>query len=75
MSATFTLPTLDDFASELETLITFIDKGTEDTLGRRQFAAFWIDQDRIRAQVFRTDLKQFIRREEMDHRETRIVRL
>lgn len=72
MTSTFTAPQISDFTNDTETLIHFIDADS-DSLNRRRFAAFWIDQGRVRGQVFHTDIAQFTRREEFDNRTARVI--
>lgn len=65
-------PTPADFRSHHESLIRFLD--TEpDGQGRRRFAGYWLEQGRVRGQVWHTDPAYWTSRAEREGGTVRVL--
>lgn len=65
-------PSLADFRARHETLIRYLD--TEpDGQGRRRFAGYWIEQGRVRGQVWHTDPVYWTARAEREGDTVRVL--
>ncbi|WP_280201284.1 hypothetical protein [Nocardia cyriacigeorgica] len=66
------MPRPSDFRTPREHLVQFLDDGP-DRRGRRQFAGYWIDHDRVRGQVWHTDPITWTTRTEREGGTVRIL--
>lgn len=65
-------PTPNDFQSTRESLIRYLDTGP-DGLGRRRFAGYWLDEGRVRGQVWHTNPAQWTSRAEREGGTVRVL--
>ncbi|WP_158070601.1 hypothetical protein, partial [Mycobacterium sp. NS-7484] len=60
-----THPTVSEFRHPRECLIRYLDH-EPDQLGRRQFVGYWLDNNRVRGQVWHSDPTTWTARTERD---------